>query len=121
MRLTAHFVGVESAVAELERAFDDGAADGMERGSALVAAEARARHRFTNRTTNLERSIKHMPPFGRASDGTLAGLVVAEEDYASYVEANPAYAFLGPAWAARQAEAARVMDLALQRALNGAR
>lgn len=121
MRLTVTFTGVESALAELERAFDEGAEDGVERGSALVAAEARSRHRFQNRTTHLERSIRHLPPFGRASDGTLAGLVVAEEDYASFVDANPAYAFLGPAWAARQAEAARVMDLALERALRGAR
>lgn len=118
---TARMRGLERATHALRDAADDGADDGMARASALVAAQARARHTFTNRTRTLEGSIHHVEPQGRLRDGTLTGGVAADADYASYVDALDGYAFLLPAFVARQSEAARVMDLALQRAVNGVR
>jgi len=114
----ARLVGFDDVIHEIQEHADAGAEDGMERASALIAAEARSRHAYTNRTTNLQRSTHHVPPHGSLHGGNLTGLVVADEDYASYVE-DAGYAFLLPAFVRRQSEAARVMTLALRQALNG--
>jgi hypothetical protein len=69
-------------------ALDDEMAHAIERAGEIIAEEARQNHAFTNRTGDLEASIRSIPPVGRFLDGTLRGGVVADMPYASYVEGS---------------------------------
>lgn len=117
---TADLLGLEAWVDELAAAVDDGADAGLAAASRLVADEARAGHTFANRSGDLEASIRPLDVAGRARDGEVRGGVVADEEYASYVEERPGFAFLMPAWLAREADAALAVEAALERALRGA-
>jgi hypothetical protein len=105
-------------------ALDDEMAHAIERAGEIIAEEARQNHAFTNRTGDLEASIRSIPPVGRFLDGTLRGGVVADMPYASYVEGSEigaeasasARPFLQPALEQKQSE----LDDEVQAAANRA-
>ena len=117
--LTATLYGIGAALDALAEAADARLDAALEQISRLTADEARANHPFTNRSGDLESSIRPLDSFGSALDGTLTGGVVADEDYASFVEAN-GFAFLGPAFERVEASAERELDDALDSAARAA-
>lgn len=96
---------------DLEAALLEGIEDGVRRAAETIAFAARAEHPYTDRTTTLTNSIEAVEP--TRSGDEVRGAVVAEAPYASYLEARPEYAFLGPV---AEREAARIehdMDAAV--------
>lgn len=117
----------ETFARELERelsAFERRAIDGIEtavaRAGEIVADEARDSHPYTDRSYELTESIRGMDPVS-TGDKAVGG-VIADTPYARYVdegtERMAARPFLAPALERAmprvEAEAARVMDLALR-------
>lgn len=117
--LTATLDGIPAALATLGESVDRQLDAALEQVSRLTAEEAQANHPFTNRSGDLESSIRPLDTFGSALGGTLTGGVVADEDYASFVEAN-GFAFLEPAFARVEASAERELDDALDSAARAA-
>lgn len=118
---------VETFARELEReltTFERRTIDGIEaavaRAGEIVADEARASHPYTDRSYELTESIRGLDPVS-TGDKALGG-VIADAAHARYVdegtERMAARPFLAPALERARprvdAEAARVMDLALR-------
>lgn len=90
-----------------------------------VATEARQSHSYRDRTGNLTRSIKALPPTGTFTADTLSGGVTATTRYARYVEEGTtrmrAYQYLGTAVFLQQTETQQRFTTALESALRTAR
>ena len=108
LTLTARFVGVDLALSQFESAIERQMRAAVREIESLVAASARDDHPYQNRTGLLEANTKGLSEFGGGSifgsgtdgsffDGTLFGGVIADREYASYVE-DRGFAFLLPAW-----------------------
>ncbi len=117
--LSAVLTGFDAALAALDAELDRLLDAALEQISRRVADEARASHPFQNRTGDLEASIRPLDTHGSALDGTLTGGVVADEEYASYVE-DKGFAFLEPAWERVEGEAESLLDDALESAARAA-
>lgn len=126
---TAQLTGLDEAIASLEREVAREVPQGLRRGAEAVAAVARADHTFQNRTGNLEASIRvedqgvtpaDVGDEHLSVDDELAVNVVAEMEYASYVNDNPDYAFLEPAFETAERAAEFELDEALQQAADQA-
>lgn len=121
MKIEARFTGFDEALGALTRGLDRGLEVGFERAAEVVAANARGDHPFTNRTGDLERSIHAEPdPHVALARGAVDAAVVADEDYASYVDEREGFAFLEPAAERRANDAARAVDAALDDAAAAA-
>ena len=122
MEIDAEFRGLDEAFDALTRALEPGVREGLERIAEAVAVAAATEHPYTDRTGNLTASIEATPATGTLADGTLTATVVAGEEYASYVDERPEYAFLKPARRRieQAGEAARALDAALDRAAHDA-
>ena len=117
-------VGALESVANLRRRLDDEMRHALQIAANMVATEARANHRFTNRTGRLERSIHATTVAGTFGNNTLHVAVSATMPYARYVEevtGGGAWAFLRPAFARLRAELQRGMQDSLNRAVARAR
>ena len=97
----AAFAGLERAVTQIAE---------------RVASEARDGHTFTNRSGDLEQSIRAIDTY-TGLDGVITGGVIADEDYAEHVEARAGFAFLEPAWERVEPEADAMIDRALSDAV----
>ncbi len=117
--LTATLSDLAAPLARLEAALEHQLDAALGLISARVADEAKASHPFQNRTGDLEASIRPLDTSGSALDGTLAGGVIAEEDYASFVEAA-GFAFLDPAYERVAPETDRLLEQALSEAARAA-
>jgi hypothetical protein len=118
--ITATLEGIPEALAALGESVDARLDAALEQISRLTAEEAQANHPFQNRSGDLESSIRPLDSFGSALAGTLTGGVVAEESYASFVEAA-GFEFLEPAFERVEATAERELDDALDSAARAAR
>lgn len=109
---------IEDVSRRLLDALDDELETAVRRSTSAVAFAARADHPYTDRTRNLTRSTRDYAPRGRASEGTLRGEAGAYEDYASFVERKPRFAFLEPALERSRDHFDRYRDDALEAAVR---
>lgn len=114
IRFEFDLASVEAEVRDLTAQLDRAAAEGMTAVGEAVASAARDQHPYQNRTGDLEASTRAEAPFGELSRGTLSVDVVADTDYAQYVDGRPGFEFLQPAFDRTSAE----QDAAMQRALD---
>ncbi len=119
--ISARFTGLEAELERMARALDRGAERGMRAASAAVAAEARARHTYQNRSGDLQRATRALGVVGTARAGNLIGGVIADTNYAQYVDEAPGYEFLEPAWVFAEDRASAAMQAALDAAFQGIR
>jgi hypothetical protein len=114
--ITLALLGVETAVEQLGDALDREVAEALFRVCGIVAEDAAGAHAFVNRTGDLEASIRAEDPIGFFMSGSLVGKVVADTDYAQYVDGRAGFEFLQPAFDRTTTE----HDRALQDALDEA-
>lgn len=67
------------------------------RGGEIAAQYAQQNHPYQNRTGDLEASTRALDATGQFSRGDLLGGVIADTDYAQYVDGRPEFQFLEPA------------------------
>lgn len=112
--ISAHWEGLDELIDSLRSALDSEAYSAMGEVQVRVVRDARANHRFKNRTRILEGSIVPDRVSGSLSRGSLSGIVLATADYASYLEDHSVtegggmtrskWAFLMPAFVRLQPE-----------------
>lgn len=94
--------GVAESCRALEKSINEHMRREVQRAAYMTAAEAKARHKFQNRTGKLEASIHAGRTRGVATRGSLVAEVLATTKYASYVEEKVTrrgkWAYLEPAW-----------------------
>ena len=116
------YLDVEPLIGAILASVDDAVAEGVLDGARVVAEQAAAVHPYTNRTGNLQRRTQAGRVVGRASRGLVRVDVMGDTRYGSFVEEgtsrNRAYPYLAPAWVAREADFARIVDEALTRGLE---
>jgi hypothetical protein len=116
------YLDVEPLIGAILASVDDAVAEGALDGARVVAEQAAAVHPYTNRTGNLQRRTQAGRVVGRASRGLVRVDVLGDTRYGSFVEEgtsrNRAYPYLAPAWLAREADFARIVDEALTRGLE---
>jgi hypothetical protein len=116
------YLDVEPLIGAILASVDDAVAEGVLDGARVVAEQAAAVHPYTNRTGNLQRRTQAGRVVGRASRGLVRVDVLGDTRYGSFVEEgtsrNRAYPYLAPAWIAREADFARIVDEALTRGLE---
>lgn len=116
------YLDVEPLIGAILASVDDAVAEGVLDGARVVAEQAAAVHPYTNRTGNLQRRTQAGRVVGRASRGLVRVDVLGDTRYGSFVEEgtsrNRAYPYLAPAWLAREADFARIVDEALTRGLE---
>ena len=116
------YLDVEPLIGAILASVDDAVAEGALDGAHVVAEQAAAVHPYTNRTGNLQRRTQAGRVVGRASRGLVRVDVLGDTRYGSFVEEgtsrNRAYPYLAPAWLAREADFARIVDEALTRGLE---
>lgn len=116
------YLDVEPLIGVILASVDDAVAEGVLDGARVVAEQAAAVHPYTNRTGNLQRRTQAGRVTGRASRGMVRVDVLGDTRYGSFVEEgtsrNRAYPYLAPAWLAREADFARIVDEALTRGLE---
>jgi hypothetical protein len=105
---------LESDLARFHRALDIKLHQGLDVISARVAAAARGQHTYQNRTGLLERSTQALEAEGSLVAGMLVGGVLADTDYAGYVEAR--LPFLAPAWARTERDADAILQASIEEA-----
>lgn len=82
----------DELLAELERA----SFAGLDEAARSLATEARASHRYRNRSGDLEASTRAIDAEGDLWNDSANSVAVAMEPYASYVDAR--FPILTPAW-----------------------
>lgn len=107
---------LDAAVPRLLDAVDDALERAARSTVEGIAYSARAMHPWQNRTGTLEASIAGEAPTGKASEGTLQARAVASAPYGSFLERQPTWAFLEPAWRALEGQ----VEETFERALGGA-
>lgn len=117
---TIRLEGVEEEIRRLELALDEQLRPTMLRATEEVAQEAQNNHPYTNRSGDLEANTKAGPADGRFMSGTLAGSVVADTDYAEYVDSRPGFEFLQPAFDRVQSRLDTIVQLGLDAAAKRA-
>ena len=86
-----------------------------------IAHTAQQTHPWQNRTGTLQAETQgDNVVWGDLWDGTLEGAVVARTNYASFLEDNPQWEWLGPAWEANEPFAEDDLERALGRACSEA-
>lgn len=103
---TLTLTGLDVLAEGVDHAVDAGLGQVGER----VAQEARTNHPYQNRSGDLQASTQALEPSGRATDGTARVDVVALEDYASYLEDRPEFAFLAPAFERLEPQLGALLD-----------
>jgi hypothetical protein len=88
--------------------------------SRRVADDARAGHPYQNRSGDLEAATRPVDTYVSAHDGQVIGGVVADTDYAQYVNAMPGFQFLEPAYERIEPEADALLAQALEFAAQAA-
>lgn len=118
------FAGGDEALDDLFTALDRELSNGLQRAAELVALQASTTHPYTDRTGGLSRSIQAAPVIGSIATHNLRGVVVAGEDYASFVEEGTSrsrpYPYLAPAAAAVDAAISTEGEKALEAAARRA-
>lgn len=121
------FVGFEldldawaKSVDALGDALDDQLEACVHESAKDIAFAARADHPYTDRTERLTKSIRAYRPHGRFTRGTLATEVVANAEYASYLENRPEFAFLEPALTRSEGQIEQRLHDALEAAVRHA-
>lgn len=115
--LSFQLAGVAAFVRDLETGVERELRRALLRVGDDTAAVARATHPYRNRTGRLEGSTEgYSVLYGSPWDGSLTGGVVAATPYASFVDAKPAFEFLGPAWRMYEPQADVVLEQALEAA-----
>lgn len=79
---------IEEATRDLADALDQEMSTAIEQCSELVAAEARNHHLYQNRTGDLQDATRAQGAAGSFLAGSLSGGVVADTDYAQYVNGH---------------------------------
>jgi len=103
------------------RSVDGDMRDALTRAARRVAEDAKENHVFRNRTGKLEKSIKGKRATGSFTRGTLTAEVIADTEYAIYVENRVTYrswAYLRPALRRMQGEIAAIMNDGITRAVR---
>lgn len=122
MSFTARFEGLDTFLAEVGAAVDEGARAAVERQGERVAGAARADHPYQDRTGDLTTSLEGLPAMGSALDGTLQGGAAAGTEYASYVEEGTErsrpYPYLAPAAELTEPAFEQDADAQLQTAID---
>lgn len=85
---------VDRAMHDLLASLDVELPRGMDRAAALVADEAAARHRYQNRTGQLQLRTRAGVTTGTVSSGRIRGQVLGDTRYGAYLE-EPQYALAG--------------------------
>jgi len=116
IRFQIDIKSVEAEIGKLTDALDHETPKALAEICDDVAEEAIQGHSFANRTGNLEASIHADSVEGSFSLGTLRGGVIADEDYAEYVDEKEGYAYLQPAFDRVEPHAAQIIELHLQEA-----
>ncbi len=120
MRIRVELTGVDRELAKLSTAFDAAMGDWAERAGGIVAATAQRNHPYTDRTHNLTDSTEGGAPRGRFMADTLETSAVAGMDYAEYVDENPSFRFLEPAYRSAEPELEEDAERALEHAARAA-
>ncbi len=109
--------GIDESVRALDRALDNSLRDAVVRIARGVGERAKTEHPWQKRTGNLEASTAGSNVvWGDVWNDTLAGEVVADTEYAQYLEGNPQWAWLDPAWHAYEPTATEMLDAAMDEA-----
>lgn len=121
LALKFKLAGVREWVRGFRDTLEAAVAEGLTLAAGYLAEDARANHRFTNRTGELEASIAGTEARGSFWRGTMHADVRADAPYAGFVEErvtqNGRWAYLAPAWERGAATAAAFVSSALDAAV----
>ncbi len=111
---------VADAMQRLGYALDDEMHAALAECAEVVATEAAQHHPYQNQTQALQDNTRAMPTNGSFMGGTLASGVIADTEYATYVDGNPRFKFLRPAYDRMLPRLSAIIQAAANRAARKA-
>ncbi len=111
---------VTASMEHLEHSLDDEMRVALDECAKVVADEAAQHHNYENQTQSLQDNTRPMPTEGSFMNGTLASGVIADTPYAVYVNDNPRFVFLRPAYDRMLPRLSAIVQAAANRAARKA-